>query len=301
LPFQVPTYQANLGLAHIFYEWNDLEAAEEHGQRSAELAGHVGKFDEIIPCELFLARLKLALCDVAGAAAILAQAEQSVRQYNFVHRISDVAAQQVIVLLHQGDLDAAAHLAQMHELPISQARVYLARGDPAPALAVLAPLREQMETRGWVDELLKVIVLQAVAYHVHGEKDKAVQLLGDALKLAEPGGFIRIFVDEGPPMRALLQEAAKHGNVSNYVRQLLSAFGKAESGTPVTQLLVEPLSERELEVLRLLGTDLDGPEIARELMVSLSTLRTHTQNIYTKLGVNNRRAAIRRAEELDLL
>ena len=102
-------------------------------------------------------------------------------------------------------------------------------------------------------------------------------------------------------MAALLQEAAKHGIAPNYVRQLLAAFGKAEGGTSFTQLLIEPLSERELEVLRLLRTDLNGPEIARECMVSLSTVRTHTQNIYAKLGVNNRRAAIRRAEELDLL
>jgi LuxR family maltose regulon positive regulatory protein len=109
------------------------------------------------------------------------------------------------------------------------------------------------------------------------------------------------------PMAALLREAAKHGTTPNYVRQLRAAFGKADplaggrGRTPVTQLLLEPLSERELEVLRLLGTELDGPEIARELLVSLNTMRTHTKNIYNKLGVNNRRAAVRRAEELDLL
>jgi LuxR family maltose regulon positive regulatory protein len=196
---------------------------------------------------------------------------------------------------------AAAHLAQTHQLPISQARVHLAQGDPSAALALLSPLRQQMEAKGWQDERLKVMVLQAVAFHAHGEKDKAMQLLGDALTLAEPGRFIRIFVDEGPPMAALLQEAAKHISVSNYVRQLLAAFGKVEGRTPVTQLLVEPLSEREFEVLRLLGTELNGPEIARELMVSLNTMRTHTKSIYNKLGVNNRRMAIRRAEELGLL
>jgi LuxR family maltose regulon positive regulatory protein len=178
---------------------------------------------------------------------------------------------------------------------------------------VLVPYRQQVEAKGWADERLKVMVLQAVTHHARGEKDKAVQLLGEALALAEPGGFIRIFVDEGPPMALLLRAAAKQGVVSNYVRQLLAAFGKAEGRTPVTQLLiehkvrpakdmlVEPLSERELEVLRLLGTELNGPEIARELMVSLNTMHTHTQSIYNKLGVNNRRMAIRRAEELNLL
>ena len=155
--------------------------------------------DRFIFSEVFLARLKLARGDVAGAAAMLAETEQSVRQQNFMNRMPEVAAAQVLVLLRQGDLAKAAHLAQTYDLPFSQARVHLAQGDPSAALAVLEPLRKQMEAKGWVDEQLKVMVLQAVALHAHGEKDKAVQLLGDALALAEPGGFIRIFVDEGEP------------------------------------------------------------------------------------------------------
>ena len=102
-------------------------------------------------------------------------------------------------------------------------------------------------------------------------------------------------------METLLREAAKHGTTPNYANQLQAALGKAEGTSAVEQPLIEPLSEREFEVLRLLGTELSGPEIARELLVSLHTIRTHTQNIYSKLGVHNRRAAIRRAEELDLL
>jgi LuxR family maltose regulon positive regulatory protein len=98
-----------------------------------------------------------------------------------------------------------------------------------------------------------------------------------------------------------LREAEKHGTTTNYVRRLQAAFGKAAGGRPVTQPLFEPLTERELEVLGLLRTELNGPEIARELVVSLNTMRTHTKNIYSKLGVNNREAAVRRAEELDLL
>ena len=190
--------EAYLGLARICYEWNDLDAAEQHGQQSLQLARQYDQvIDRFVICEVFLARLKLARGDVAGAAAMLAQADQSVRQHNFVHRMPEVAAAQVLVLLRQGDLAAAAHLAQTHELPISQARVHLAQGDPSAALAVLEPLRQQMEAKGWQDERLKVMVLQAVALHAHGEKDKAVQLLGEALALAEPGGFIRLFVDEG--------------------------------------------------------------------------------------------------------
>jgi len=124
--------------------------------------------------------------------------------------------------------------------------------------------------------------------------------LSRALTLAEPEGYVRTFVDEGPPMAVLLEAAAKHGIVPNYVRRLRAAFGKTADRPPVAQGVIEPLSARERDVLRLLRTDLRGPEIARELMVSLHTLRTHTNNIYTKLGVTNRRAAVRRAEELDV-
>jgi LuxR family maltose regulon positive regulatory protein len=126
-----------------------------------------------------------------------------------------------------------------------------------------------------------------------------------ALTLAEPEGYVRIFVDEGLPMAALLEAAAKRRIAPDYTRQLLTALGKAEHKTPDKQdskrIQIEPLSERELDVLRLLGTELNGPEIARHLTVSLNTVRTHTKNLYAKLGVNSRRAAVRRAEELELL
>ena len=120
-----------IGLARIFYEWNDLDAAEQHGQQSLQLARQYDRaIDRFIICEVFLARLKLARGDVAGAAAMLAETEQAVRQNNFVHRMPEVAAAQVLTLLRQGDVAAAAHVAQTHDLPLSQARVHLAQGDP---------------------------------------------------------------------------------------------------------------------------------------------------------------------------
>ncbi len=158
-----------------------------------------------------------------------------------------------------------------------------------------------MKSRGWQDEYLKGIVLQAAALYINGKKEDALQRLGEALTLAKPGGFIRLFVDEGPPMMELLKEAEKRDIAPDYVPHILNAFGKVKAMKSAADQPVEQLSERELEVLRLLQTELSGPEIASKLMVSLNTLRTHTKNIYAKLGVNNRRSAVRRAGELDLL
>ncbi|MGI8484655.1 MAG: LuxR C-terminal-related transcriptional regulator [Thermomicrobiales bacterium] len=302
---------AHLGLAHMFYEWNDLDAAEQHGRQSLDLARQYGSvIDRFIVSEVFLARLKHAQGDVAGAAAMLAQSSQSARQRNFVHRMPEVAAAQVLTLLHQGDLAAAARLAQAHDLPLSQARVHLAQGDPATALAVLEPLRQQAEAKGWQDEWLKVMVLQALALQAHGEKDTAVQLLADALALAEPGGFIRLFVDEGLPMAHLLAEAAEQGMMQDYIGKLLSAFQvdalQSERTPPlpssgITQPLVEPLSQRELEVLRLIAQGLSNHEIGERLFLALSTVKGHNRVIFGKLDVQRRTEAVARARELGLL
>src|SRR5436309_13165292 len=178
--------------------------------------------DTFASYEVLLARLKLAQGDVSGAAAVLDEAEAFVRRHSFVFRIPEVAAAQVLILLHQGHLAAAAHVAQTHDLPISQARVHLAQRDPSTALAVLLPWRRQVEAKGWADERLKVMVLQAVALHMHGDKDKAVHLLCDALALAKPAGFIRLFVDEGPPMAHLLSEVEAQGMMPDYVGKLLA-------------------------------------------------------------------------------
>src|SRR5919112_4759716 len=270
--------EAHLGLARIAYEWDDLDAAQKHGQHGVQLARQIKNTDRFVACEVFLARLKLARGDVAGAADVLDAAGQSVRQHNFVHRMPDVATAQVLTLLRRGNLEAAAELAQAHQLPISQARVNLARGDPSTALAVLEPLRRQADAQGWADERLKVRVLQAVAHHAYGENNKAVHLLGDALALAEPGGFIRTFVDEGIPMARLLSEVAAHGVMPDYAARLLVVL-EAEAqmsedrsylpSAPTAQSLTEPLSQRELEVLQLIAQGLSNREISERLFLAL--------------------------------
>jgi LuxR family transcriptional regulator, maltose regulon positive regulatory protein len=263
--------------------------------------------------QLFLAAetyrrvLQLAQGDVAGAAALLAEAGQSARQHNFVDRMPEIAAAQVLILLRQGDLAAAAHLAQAHELPLSQARVHLAQGDPSAALAVLQSLREQVEAKGWADERLRVIVLQAVALQAHGEKVQAVHLLLEALALAEQGGFIRLFIDEGRPMAHLLSEAAAHGIMPDYIGKLLAVFEAEEQqredtpSQPPAQPLIEPLSPRELEVLHFMAQGRSNQEMSERLFLALSTVKGHNRKIFGKLQVQRRTEAVARARELGLL
>ena len=193
-------------------------------------------------------------------------------------------------------------------LPISQARVHLAQRDTSAALARLLPWRRQVEAKGWADERLKVMVLQAVALHANGEKDKAVHLLCDALALAAPGGFIRLFVDEGPPMAQLLSEAAAHGIMPDYIGKLLAVFEAEEAKSadksylPLpAQPLIEPLSQRELEVLQLIAQGLSNHEISERLFLALNTVKGHNRTIFDKLQAQSRTEAVARARELGLL
>jgi LuxR family maltose regulon positive regulatory protein len=307
---QVAVCDAHLGLARICCEWNDLEAAEQHGQQSLHLARQLEIIDRVVAAEVVLARLKLAREDVAGAAARLSEADWFARQQQFVRGMPDVAAAQVLLLLRQGSLSAAADLARLHDLPLSQARVHLAQGDPSAALAVLEQWRQQVEAKDWKDERLKVLALQAVALEADGEKDKAMQALHDALVLAEPAGFIRLFVDEGLPMAHLLSRALASGTMPDYIGMVLAAFEaekqkRADTSSrpagPPPQPLLEPLSHRELEVLHLIAQGLSNQEIGERLVLALDTVKGHNRSIFGKLQVQRRTEAIARARELGLL
>jgi len=207
---------------------------------------------------------------------------------------------------------------------ITLARILIAQhqNDPATgsiheAIGLLERLLHAAEEGKRTGSVIEILALLALAHAAQGDIPLALVSLERALTLAEPEGYVRIFVDEGKPMAELLgrMNASRESGtlrVKEYVHKLLAAFGTEEIHPShlhfaqaqvsfILQPLIESLSENELEVLRLLRTELSGPEIARERMVSLSTIRTHTQHIYAKLGVNNRRAAVRRAEELGLL
>jgi LuxR family maltose regulon positive regulatory protein len=296
--------EAHLGLARVLYEWNDLAGAQHHGEQSLQLARQYDRvIDRFIVGEVFLARLKLARGDVSGAADALAQSYQTARQRNFVLRLPEVAAAQVITLLRQGLTAEAMQLVQTHDLPLCRAQICLAQGDAPAALAILENSHQHAQAQTWTNEWLSIAVLQAAALHMRGKRDEAIQRLGEVLKLAEPEGFIRLFVDLGSPMKSLLAEAAAHGQMPIYVGKLRAAF-EAEP-QPIegdhSDSPVEPLSQRELEVLRLIAQGLSNNEIGERLFLALDTVKGHNRKIFEKLQVQRRTEAVAIARKLGLL
>jgi LuxR family maltose regulon positive regulatory protein len=299
---------ALLGLARISYEWNDLIAAERYGQQSLQLALQLdSKIDRFIGSEVFLARLKLAHGDLEDALGQLIRIEQTARQRKFLLRLPEIAAAQVSVLLRQGSVSDAIPLVQRYEIPLSQARVALAQGNPSAGLAILELYRQQMEARRWADERLRAMILQTLTFYACDEKDKATQVLSEVLSLAEPGGFLRIFLDEGKPMADLLSAAAAQGICPDYVNRLLAAFEaevsnkQATATLPGSSSLVDTLSVRELEVLRLIDQGFSNQEIGERLFLALDTIKGYNRRIFEKLHVQRRTEAIARARELGLL
>jgi len=187
---------------------------------------------------------------------------------------------------------------------IALARLLIAEDRPGDALALLGALREMCEARGWVRAEMETLILSALAMQKQGDEQPAIAALERAMHLAEPEGYARIFLDEGPALARLLWEAAARGTAPAYAHRLLAQFPSApgeESLPAAGEALVETLSERELEVLRLIAEGLTNAEIAGRLFISVPTVKWHTGNIYGKLGVRNRTQAVARARGLGLL
>jgi LuxR family maltose regulon positive regulatory protein len=319
------TADMHVGMSEVHRERDDLPGATQQLLRSQELGEHIGLPQNRHRWRVAMARIRQAEGDLGGAIDLLNEAERFYTS-DFFPNVRPIPALRARVRVAQGELGEALGWARERGLSVDDdlsylrefehitlARVLLARHAAEraerpvhEATRLLERLLRAAEEGQRTGSVIEILVLQALARQARGDVPAALASLQRALTLAEPEGYVRIFVDEGPPMASLLNTfskqgaAAKQGIAPSYVRRLLAAANKTEDSTPASQGLIEPLSERELEVLRLLGTDLGGPEIARELVVSLNTVRTHTKNIYAKLGVNNRRAAVRRAQELDL-
>ncbi len=307
---------AVIGLARIYYNWNDLEMAEKFAEQSHQLARLCEQvIDRLISSELFLSRLKITQKDPVSADQFLTQAEQHARQYDYTVRFPDIAAARAILCLYKGDTDAAAQLVQHEDRWLVRAEVLIAQGNPSAALAIIVPHRQKMKEKRLDDQLLVTIVLQALALHAQGENESARQALKESLTMAEPGGFIRLFVDAGESMRLLLQDLRswidqhpeeQEQRLIPYVEKILAAFAsplEVQVSKSISQQsgLVEPLSPRELEVLQLISQGLSNQEIGKRLFLALDTVKGHNRRIYEKLQVNRRTEAIARARELGLI
>jgi LuxR family maltose regulon positive regulatory protein len=325
-------------MSELEREHNDLQSAAQLLLRSQEQGEHTGFPQHPYRWRVAMARLREAQGNLDGALDLLDEAEP-LYMSDFFPNVRPVSALKARVWVAQGRLDKAFDWAPQQGLSaqdelsylrefehITLARILLARhrsdGSDIPlhdAISLLGRLLKASKEGGRTGHVIEILILQALAYQLQGDIPAALTSLERAQTLGEPEGYIRMFVDEGEPMRLLIEELSakierqpQGHHLISYADKLLDAF---VSPLPAPQFsvpsignrkstvenLIEPLTERELEVLRLFRTELSGPEIARELVIGLSTVRTHTKGIYSKLNVNSRRAAVRRAEELGLI
>ena len=309
---------AHIRMALALRQRNELDSAADHLMRGLEL------------CKLFgnprsgylaLARLRQAQGDWDGALRAVQDAERQRPGLGAAFDIMGMEHCRLWLALVQGSPSAgsaqalaeASRWAQESSLStddelafdresehILLARALIALSRPAEATVLLERLLLAAKVGGRTERAIEILVLRALAFQALGDATRALDCLECALSMAEPEGYMRFFLDEGQAMMVLMRQAASRDIAPEYARTLLAAFVKPAREMP-SQSLVEPLSERESQVLQLLTTDLSGPEIAEKLMVSVNTVRFHTKNIYGKLGVNNRRQAVARAESLGLL
>jgi LuxR family maltose regulon positive regulatory protein len=316
------TADMHVALAEIHREHGELDRALRHLATADDLGEALGLPQNPHRRLLVTARVRQGQGDLPAALELVAAAG---RLYNgdYSPDVTPVAAVEARLRVAAGELTAARRwagersltaddeLTFLHEFEhLTLARLLLAEpaGPSRPAspevdLALsrlLDRLLAAADEGGREGRAVEVLALQALHAQATGRRDLAHRRLEAALERAEPEGFVRVFLDEGEGMVALLRTTAGGSRGSERARAVLAAEASPPAPARATGGLVDPLSERELDVLRLLRTDLSGPEIARELLVSLNTMRTHTKAIYMKLGVNSRRAAVRRADELGL-
>jgi ATP/maltotriose-dependent transcriptional regulator MalT len=306
------------GLAEIAYQRGRLDEAAAHLEAGDRLGEEYAFPRDPYRRRIVRARLLQAGGDLDEAISTLDEAERLFLS-DFSPDIHPVAAIRARMLIAHGRLAEGRAWDQQTGLAVTDEVTYvreyehttLARllvaaategqaGTLPGAVALLDRLLAAAEAGHRHGSRMEILAVQALARRAAGDDAGAFAALDAAMDVAEPEGYVRVFLDEGSAMTQLLKAAARRSTTSAYLRELARTASAPAVDRPSSQGLVEPLSERELDVLRLLRSDLDGPEIASELVVSLNTLRTHTKNIYAKLGVGSRRAAVRRAEELGL-
>jgi LuxR family maltose regulon positive regulatory protein len=310
----------HVGLAALAYERNELATASDHLRQARELGEENGLPKNPWRSRVATARLRFAEGDAQPALELVDDAE---RRYvgDFSPNVRPVGAVRARMWIAMGRLrdarrwvstsglspaDEPTHLREFELATLARLLIAEGRGRrDERALRAAGDLTDRLvqsaDAGGRGGSAIDALVAGALARHARGDAAAALATLSPAIERAEPEGHVRVFLDEGPPMASLLAQAAHVSGAASYSADLLAAATATEDRRAGEQSLPEPLSDRELEVLRLLTTELSGPDIAAELIVSLNTLRTHTKNIYAKLDVGSRRAAVRRAAELDLL
>jgi len=307
-------------LAELACEWNQLEQARRDADDGVKLCMQLGHVDLIAEAYAALARVQLAQQDFGGARDTLERSDRLSRQTKLdpwaLCWLDDCRLRlwiktdkldEALGWVQRSGLGVDDELSFHHDLHhINLARALVAQGREQvselhldQALGLLERLLEAAERAGWIHETIKILILRAMAHQARGDGDRALVALARALTLAKPADYIRTFIDEGMPIGELLRQAVTQGVEANYAGTLLAAL---ENETKLFYSpLVEPLSERELEVLRLLTTSMTSVEIANELIVSVHTVRSHIKSIYGKLDVHRRMEAVERARELGLI
>jgi len=312
VPFACMAY---VGMAGPLYEWNDLEGAARYateGIRLSELGGFVAYQ---LFGNAYLAQVREAQGDRDGALNALQRAEQLSQQADYALVAALATELRVRLWLAQANLAEASRWAEAHRIDaagesdaaqeikqMAVARVYLAQDELDAALRLLAWLLDAAQAKGRMGSAIKIETLRALVLQAKNDRGGALFALKRALTLAEPEGYVRTFLDEGEPMARLLRQTLSAGIAPNYAARLLAAFGEeAMSPSPAMDALVEPLTEREMDVLRLIVAGLSNAEIAEELVVAVSTVKSHVNHIYGKLSVENRIQAAKRARTLGLI
>ena len=319
------TADLHVGLSELHRELGDLEAAIQHLLTSKELGEQAAHDAYQYRSRLAQARMKEAQEDLDGALDLLDEAER-VYTGGVIPDVRPVAALKARVRVLQGRLAEAQGWVSERGLSVEDDLSYLGEFEHVTLVRVLvAQYKSEQEDRsiheamGLLERLLQaaeagertgsvieILVQQALAYEAQDKIPLALVPLERALTLAEPEGYVRIFVDEGEAMRGLLRHATAGGIAGSYTRRLLSAFDEPAqpASTPAQAAaarLAEPLTAREVEILRLIAGGMRNQEIADHLFISLSTVKRHVANAYGKLGVGHRTEAVARANELNLL
>ena len=308
-PTHVLGFEAHLGLAKIIYDWNALDEADSLALLCSELVV-LAKSKSEIGADLLRARLLSARNEHEAAEALVEQALGATKTGALTDRVREVADLRVLQLLRHGNVINAADLARAHQLPTSLARTLLAQGKGLDALRAIESHRRNLEVEFRTQDALKAMVLQVRIHHAMGQVDNALQLLRECLKKAQSQGSIRLFVDEGAPMQILLSQLPHETGIAPYISQLLDAFGTQAThekrfavppAATSSHLPLSAFSHRELEILRLIQAGHSNQDIGEWLFLSLSTVKWHNQNIFSKLDVQRRTEAVARAVQLKLL